>query len=151
MEPINIRPIAQSTPIVQRTMSLSGTPLPEDLRDIIIRHFEIDDNNDALDIVYQYILHKSPSAEIDDIKSTIEALASKLAPNKQELFNKIRDLAINEINFADSSKMIEAKRDILNKELPGLERQAQETGDWRFYLRASQRRDELGSPGDIEG
>ena len=152
MEPIRITPLSVAPHITTRTFSLSGTPLPEDIRSIIVEHFGEDNiNPDELDIVYQYILSKSESGEIDDIKSTIEAVADRLAPDKKEMFAKVRDLAINEIKFSDPQAQIDMKRDIISKELPALERQAQETGDWRFYLRASDRREHLGEISDIEG
>ena len=38
--------------------------------------------------------------------------------------------------------------DIVEKEMPSLERQATETGDWRYFLRASQRKEELDEAGN---
>ena len=152
MEPVNIRSISVTQPLGSRTFSLSGSPLPEDIRQIIIEHFGAENiDSEELEIVYQYILSKSETGDMEDIKTTLQALANKLAPDKREMFAKIRDLAINEIQFSDPSAQIDIKKDILSKELPILERQAQETGDWRFYLRASDRRDKLGEISNTEG
>jgi len=143
---ISISPNAPVTQhITQRAFNLSGTPLPEDMRSIVVEHFGIEGmKEEDLEVVYQYILSKSPTGEVDDIKLTIEALASRLAPNKEETFRKIRDLAINELSLQDPLGKVSIKRDIISKELPSLERQAEETGDWRFYLRASKEKERLG-------
>ena len=149
IKPVQITPLQTPSHITTRTLNLSGTPLPEDIRSIVLSHFDMDNADpEDLEVVYQYILHKSPSADIDDIRATIESLASKLAPNKMELFVKIKDMALNELQLANPNEQLDAKRDIINKEIPGLERQAKETGDWRFYLRAVRERDEIGNLGE---
>lgn len=153
LSPISITPSVTSVPTLgQRTMNLSGTPMPEDIRSMVLKHFDMENaNEEELEIVYQYILHKSPSAENDDVRLTIESLVDKLAPNKQELFMKIRDMAKNELQLSNPNEMVSQKRDIINKEIPALEKQAIETQDWRFYLRAVRERDKLNESSDIIG
>jgi hypothetical protein len=150
LNPVSITPVNVSVspgrpaPIATRVMNLSGAPMPEDMRSMIVDHFgPINMDEEALDIVYQYVLSKADTGDAEDMRRSIEAIASRLEPNKQELFNKIRDLAVNELALTDPMAQVEIKRDIISKEMPAIERQAQETGDWRFYLRASKRLEDL--------
>lgn len=149
LTPVSITPVEIIPTPVQRKMNLSGTPMPEDIRSVITDHFDVMPDEEDLDIVYQYILHKSEEGTIEDIKTTLEALASNLQPNKQELFAKIKDIAIRDLSLANPMEKVEAKIDIVRKELPLLEAQAEKTGDWRFYLRASSKLEELNAISSI--
>lgn len=149
--PVSVRTIqSPNGPSVafQRQFSLTGSPMPEEVHDMIMDGFGNISNEDA-EAVHQFLLSKSPSSELDDIKITLHRILSgDILPDKNEIVQQIRHQLTDELTNKSLDDIVEFHKDVLNKEFGEIERMAEETGNWTFYLRAAKKREALNEISD---
>jgi len=139
----------KSVPSV-RSFSLTGSPIPEKVYSMIRDSFGKITNEDA-EALHQFLLHKSPSSDIDDIKITLhKILSGEKLPSKEEIVNQIKHQLTDELMNKSLDNIVDFQKDLLVKEMEEMQNRAKETGDWRFFLRAVQKKGALNAIGDTE-
>jgi len=150
LAPIKIQTVAQ--PKIDASVSgdapitLPGRTMPPDVVEAVLGYLNAERSEvspDELKAVYDYVVDKSPTASSEDIRFTLFALTSKLPASKKSLFKQVFDVSQKVAQKRDVTSTVKQAQRVLKKEIPVLEKQAQKTGDWRFYLRAVEKKAKL--------